>query len=214
MKVFFSLALALSLTLISVGCKTTPKQPEDDIKSERHSSGYPKWMMMPRDGLPDGMIAGVGRSDIADVDVEAAKSEAELIARNKIAQELETNIRSTVTRDSTAASEGRDKAASFAKINEEKISNIVAKRIVGSRVHEYIFYNKDGKEDPINPKTVFVRVILNVDVKALAEDLGDNTLSEDEKALFADSLRERFVKAPADAGAPTPDQPYTPPAGG
>lgn len=171
----------------------------NDVVSERFEDGFPKWVDMPRHGLKEGMIGGVGRSDLADVDVEAAKSEAELIARNKIAQELETNIRSVVTRQTATASKSRDAAAKYQKMNEERISNVVSKRIVGSRVDEYLFFDKAGKVDRTNPKTVYVRVILDLDIKALAVDLGANELTPEEQEAFTEVLRKEFTQTTPEA---------------
>jgi hypothetical protein len=170
----------------------------NDVVSETGKDGFPKWLKWPRHGLKSGMIAGVGISNLAPVsDLEAAKSEAELVARNRIAQEIETNIRSTVTKASQTSidsSDGATKKVSFKKLNEEDISNIVAKRIVGARIDEWFMVNADGKEDMFNVNTVYVRIILDMDIKALAEDLGTHEgLTDEEKSVFADSLRQRFM---------------------
>lgn len=177
----------------------------NDVVSARFDDGFPKWVDMPRHGLKEGMIGGVGRSDLADVDVESAKSEAELIARNKIAQELESNIRSVVSRETANANaKTRSEAAKFKKINEERISNIVSKRIVGSRVDEYLYINTLGKVDRVNPKTVYVRVILDVDIKSLATDLGANELTEAEQAAFTQVLVEEFTQVDPRSGEAPP----------
>ena len=55
---------------------------------------------------------------------------------------------------------------------ETKIVQRAAKRMVGVRNKEYFYVNKDGKPDRVSPKKIFVRAILTIDNKELAEDLG------------------------------------------
>ena len=38
---------------------------------------------------------------------------------------------------------------------------------------EYYYLTADGKPDRVNPKTIYVRAVLDAENKALAEDLGN-----------------------------------------
>ena len=190
-RLSFASALLVVLGVSAAGCGTTSVSPSGNgVVSEKFDDGFPKWYDMPRNGLPAGMIAGVGRSDIADVDVEGAKSEAETIARSKIAEELETNIVKSANSSFSTASK---KPRAF----DETIKSVVAKRIVGARVDEFQYFNKAGKQDRIAPKTVLVRIILDIDIKALATDLGSLDMSDQEKKIFTGALAENFGVAPA-----------------
>lgn len=188
------LAPGLLLFLWVAGCATRGPISDsgNDVVSRRLENGLPQWIFMPRSGLKDTMIGGVGTSHLADVDIESAKSEASLMARNNLAKELESNIRSVISTEAAILSKKRSSTSKLQKLMEERMSNVIAKRIVGSRVDEYVYLNEEGKADFVNPKTVTVRVILDVDIKGLATDLGANEMTKEEQDAFSAALRNAF----------------------
>ena len=130
----------------------------------------PVWINDPRSGLEEATIAGVGSDQAADADVESSKQAAEAIASEKVAQELEKKIVSMFEKQIIRKKAG--KKVQFSERINSSIKQLVAKKMVGVRYQEYYYLNADGKPDRINPKTIYVRAVLDAENKALAEDLG------------------------------------------
>ena len=170
------------------GCATTERQGVTVSKEDQ----MPVWINDPRNGLEDATIAGVGSDQAADTDVESSKQAAEAIASEKVAQELEKKIVSMFEKQIARKKAG--KKVKFSEKITSSIKQLVAKKMVGVRYKEYYYLNAEGKPDRINPKTVFVRAILDAENKALAEDLGaiEEDAAED---LFAP---EAAVEAPTE----------------
>ena len=148
------------------GCATTERQGVTVSKEDE----MPVWINDPRSGLEEATIAGVGSDQAADADVESSKQAAEAIASEKVAQELEKKIVSMFEKQIIRKKAG--KKVQFSERINSSIKQLVAKKMVGVRYQEYYYLNADGKPDRINPKTIYVRAVLDAENKALAEDLG------------------------------------------
>tara|TARA_Y100001954_G_C15591192_1_gene493292 strand:+ start:146 stop:718 length:573 start_codon:yes stop_codon:yes gene_type:complete len=148
------------------GCATTERQGVTVNKEDE----MPVWINDPRSGLEEATIAGVGSDQAADADVESSKQAAEAIASEKVAQELEKKIVSMFEKQIIRKKAG--KKVQFSERINSSIKQLVAKKMVGVRYQEYYYLNADGKPDRINPKTIYVRAVLDAENKALAEDLG------------------------------------------
>ena len=164
----FTMVLGLGICglVMASGCATTERQGVTVNKEDQ----MPVWINDPRAGLEDATIAGVGSDQAADTDVESSKQAAEAIASEKVAQELEKKIVSMFEKQIARKKAG--KKVKFSEKISSSIKQLVAKKMVGVRYKEYYFVNAEGKPDRINPKTIFVRAILDAENKALAEDLG------------------------------------------
>lgn len=148
------------------GCATTERQGVTVNKEDQ----LPVWINDPRAGLEEATIAGVGSDKDADTDVESSKQAAEAVASDKVAQELEKKIVSMFEKQTARKKTG--KKVKFSEKINSSIKQLVAKKMIGVRYKEYYYINAEGKPDRINPKTIFVRAILDAENKALAEDLG------------------------------------------
>ncbi len=187
-KATMVLSLWVCGLIMANGCATTERQGVTVSKEDE----MPVWINDPRSGLEEATIAGVGSDQAADADVESSKQAAEAIASEKVAQELEKKIVSMFEKQIIRKKAG--KKVQFSERINSSIKQLVAKKMVGVRYQEYYYLNADGKPDRVNPKTIYVRAVLDAENKALAEDLGaiEEEAAED---LFAP---EAAAEAPSE----------------
>jgi len=176
-------ALLLPLLLQTLAPSALPDRSAPQQQVLKQAANAPKWAKKPHDGLRLGLIGGVGVSNFADVDENAAKAAAELDARTDLSQQLKNIV--LVALDQT-----KDASASLFK---EKIRAKIGNRLIGSYPDEYEYLNKAGKPDGLNPKTIYVRIVLDVEVNL-------TSIGQELKSIgMSDELCEQVVKNISDS---------------
>lgn len=136
------------------------------------ASDGPAWLEQPCAGLPssDSIICGVGESDFAETDVEAAKVDAETAAKNRVADQL-----SAWNERLTERLNGIMKEAGGRPVGERTLKDINGNyqriELTGLRFSDYAYY-----PSRLSPKKVFVRAVLSVDTNAASKKILDAML--------------------------------------
>lgn len=158
--------------------------------------GLPVWIDRPCDGEDPETICAVGSSDFAAADVEAAKADAETVAKNQVADQLQTRVTRLTERANTVMQELGGKPVgekTFKDINR----NFNEREIVGLRYVEYFYY-----PDRVSPEKVYVRAVLNQDSAKFSQDVIDAMakagaeeleLSHEEAMLRLQAVREEYL---------------------
>lgn len=179
-----TLVCSLSLTLV-VACGTTSSSAKKDVGED----GLPNWIDFPCDGQAPETICAVGSSDFAAADVEAAKTDAQTVAKNQIADQLQAEVRGLTERYNTVMAKVGGKPVgqrSLKQINQ----NVTDTTIVGLRYVEYHYMPTRAE-----PEKVWVRAILTSDSNKFSQDVLDAMLTaanEEELELNHEEAQLRF----------------------
>jgi hypothetical protein len=184
------------------GCATDGKEVNGDKQVKLEDDGLPNWIDDCGVGLEKGTICAVAESDFAATDVEAAKTDAEIAAKNRISDQLSTKVGRLQERVQNVVKDlSRGKAMgerSLKDINQ----NFVERELVGLRYESYFFY-----PNRVNPTKVWVRATLTVDDAAYSQQIVDSMMQsamaegielkhEEAQARF-DAVRKAYLQEEA-----------------
>jgi len=192
----WSLVALLCLGVVAGGCKKK-------IKNQATEEGLPCWLTEPSCECEANEFVGIGTSELAAVDMSAAKTDAQTMATNEIARQLNQEVNNLVERSVTAM---RDLGAgdvygqkTLKDINE----NFILMEIRGARFTDYYYV-----PTVTNAQTVHVRARLSVDSNALADEVLASLASEirgeeleiaHEKAIMRlEKVREEYLDRTGD----------------
>jgi hypothetical protein len=157
--------------LVLAGCQLPrAKHDSDAIQAEREtettSSGVPKWVRQCSAGLPARTICAAGESDLAATDVEAAKTDAEISAKNRLVDQLQTKVGRLQERAVSAM-----KDLSGGKVLGERTlkdinQNFVEQKLIGLKYVEYFYFPNELK-----PKKIFVLATVDANDAQIAADV-------------------------------------------
>ena len=188
---------ALTRTVLAVAmlsglpsCASAP-----DVTKE----GLPVWVDTPCSGIDGGTtLCAVGESDFARADVEAAKTDAETAAKNRIAEQLQAKNGRLVERLSSAMKDLANGRTYGERTIKDINRNFSETTLTGLRFDAYHFI-----PDRLSPQRVFVRALLSVDTNKMSEDIASAMLSSaaQEKLEFKheeaqqrfDAVRRRYL---------------------
>lgn len=159
------LRAALVLTLVGgtllVGCKKK-------VKNQAVQEGLPAWVSSPCFDCTEGEMAGFGRSDVAAIDFNTAKGEAEAMAMAHLGQQLQTEVDYLME----VASEIYTDIDPDAMVNlgnrtrKQMDQNFVHQSVRGAEFVDYYYI-----PDLATPQSVFVRAKISLEREALANQL-------------------------------------------
>ena len=205
-------AVVAGVLLAAAGCKSGPPVQEEKSVALKND-GLPLWLDQPCVGQPVDALCAAGESDFAAADVEAAKTDAETAAKNRIADQLQARNTRLTERYSNALKDlGNGKVLgqrSLADINR----NFNEQALQGLRYTEYFYY-----PDRVNPRKVYVRAVLTQDSTRHSQQILDAMLSaaqaeqlklnHREAQLRLEAVRQQYLAEEADraqrATAPAP----------
>lgn len=141
--------------------------------------GLPIWVDKPCAGLPKEALCAVGESDFAAVDVEAAKTDAETAAKNKLADQLESKIGRLTERLSSAMKDLTTGKYVGERTLKEINQNFQQATLRGLRFEEYHFH-----PNRLEPKRVWVRAILTVETNQMSQEIMN--------AMMTDALAQKL----------------------
>lgn len=144
-------------------------------------------------GLPVRTICASGESDFAAADVEAAKTDAEISAKNRLVDQLQTKVGRLQERLVNVM-----KDLSGGKVLGERTlkdinQNFTEQKLTGLRYVEYFYYPNDLK-----PTKVFVLATVDVnDTQLAAEVLGafEGAAKAERLELKHEEAQARYAKA-------------------
>lgn len=185
------LAVALSASL--TGCKSSP-----EIRTRTADDGLPVWLSQPCADMPVEALCAVGESDFAAIDVEAAKTDAETAAKNRIADQVQAEVGRLTERLSSAMkdlAQGRIYGQrSLKDINQ----NFQQLSLRGLRYTEYFFH-----PDRVNPKKIWVRAVVTIDSNKLSQEIMNAMLADaaadkleikhEDAMLRFDAVRQQYL---------------------
>lgn len=177
-------------------CASAPQVTEE---------GLPIWVDRPCDGQPAGTICAVGESDFAAADVEAAKTDAETAAKNRIMDQLQAKVGRLTERLNSAMKDLANGRVYGERTLKDINRNFTEMTLTGLRYESYHYL-----PDRLNPQKVYVRVLLSVDTNKMSEDIAAAmmTSAAEEKLEFKheeaqqrfDEVRREYLR---DEAAPT-----------
>lgn len=121
----------------------------------------------------------MGESDLAAADVEAAKTDAETAAKNRIADQLKTKVSRLTERLSNAAKDLANGAVYGQRTVKDINQNFTEQELVGLRYISYFYYPTRMK-----PEKIWVRASLKVDNAKISQGIVDAMMA----AAKADNL--------------------------
>ncbi len=131
----------------------------------------PAWLDWPCQDQPPDAICAVGESDFAAVDIEAAKTDAEVAAKNRIADQLNAKIARLVTRVRVVLKDfNTGKAIGQSGISDAN-QTFTEQTLKGLRYTEYFYH-----PSRFNAQKVFVRAILAPNHAELSQNVIDAML--------------------------------------
>lgn len=181
------LALVLVPALLASACSSDSNKREVNEAKEKRiaDDGLPDWYDDPMVGLPKGALAGIGESGLAEMDVEMAKTEAETIARGKVAEQLQVKVTKVVERSASVMQDMAGGKPVAEKTMRDMQQDRVNQGMVGIR-YEYFYY-----PDRIEPKKIYVRATLDVDDAEMSRQLIDQVVD----AAKAEGLEVKHEEA-------------------
>ncbi len=169
------------------GCSSGPQvQPEKKLSLK--DDGLPVWVDQPCVGLPVGALCSVAESDFAGADVEAAKTDAETVCKNRIADQISTQVGRLTERLSSAMKDLSHGQVVGEKTLKDINQNYQQTTLRGVRYVDYFFF-----PDRVSPKKLWVRAMVTVDSNKMSREVADAMLS----AAAAQRLEMRHEEAQA-----------------
>jgi hypothetical protein len=159
------------LLVVLASCQTPQAKYDPDAvqaerKTETTSSGMPKWVRQCSAGLPARTICAAGESDLAAADVEAAKTDAEISAKNRLVDQLQTKVGRLQERAVSAMKDLSDGRVLGERTLKDINQNFVEQKLIGLKYVEYFYY-----PDEVEPKKIFVLATVDVNDAQIAADV-------------------------------------------
>jgi uncharacterized coiled-coil protein SlyX len=153
------LIVALSATALLAACAHSSGTPVTE-------EGVPVWVDNACHGQPKEAICAVGQSDFAAADVEAAKTDAETAAKNRIVDQLQANVGRLTERLSSVMKDLANGKTYGKRTLKDINQNFTEMTLTGLRYESYHYL-----PDRLHPEVVYVRAILTVDTNKMSEDI-------------------------------------------
>lgn len=150
--------LVMSLVLVLGACAASGPQLKAD--------GIPAWVDQPCAGQPAVALCAVGESDLAAANVEAAKTDAETAAKNKIVDQISAKVGRLTERLNSAMKDLSNGQIVGERTVKDINRNFQEMTIGGLRYVEYFFL-----PDRLSPKRVWVRAVVTVDSNKMSQDI-------------------------------------------
>ena len=182
MHVAHARLLAFCALATPISCASGPEVTKE---------GLPVWVDQPCSGLDAATtLCAVGESDFAAADVEAAKTDAETAAKNRIAEQLQAKNGRLVERLSSAMKDLANGRTYGERTVKDINRNFSETTLTGLRFDAYHFI-----PDRLSPQRVFVRALLSVDTNKMAQDISAAMLSsaaQDRLEFKHEEAQQRF----------------------
>jgi hypothetical protein len=178
------IALLAALGTLAVGCKRK-------IVHQAVTQGLPEWINTPCFDCEDGEIAGFARSDVAALDFNTAKAEAETLAQAAIAQQLEAEVTYLVELTGEMMTDvDPDRVTSIGNRTRKQMDEtFVYEHVRGVEFTDY-YYLPDAN----HPEAILVRAKTSLDREALAREvLGAYRVELDQLAEELESGHEENI---------------------
>ena len=158
---FMVLALVAMLGTQLSGCKKK-------MISQAVDEGYPCWVSNPCCDCVEGEMAGFGRSDIAAVDFNTAKGEAEALSLGHVGQQLQSEVDylMEVAAEVFTDIEPDQMVTMGNRTRKQMDQTFVHQSVRGAEFTDYLYL-----PNLTSPQSILVRAKVSVDREALANDL-------------------------------------------
>jgi|SRR4051812_36084731 hypothetical protein len=182
--------LAATALLAVCACSGSKANVQPDKDRETLSDGLPAWVDAPCAGAPKDAICAVAESDFATADVEAAKVDAEMVCKNRIADQISTRVSRLTERLSSAMkdlSAGRTVGERTLKDINQNFQELT---LNGLRFDDYFYWPTRAE-----PKKVYVRALVTVDSNRMSQDIVNAMLAgamRDKLELKHEEAQQRF----------------------
>ena len=197
---------ALSAMLLLAGCgakKDNLKPVNTKQLSEKSRKGYPDWVNNPytKDFDPSNSICSYGQSNLglSTNNVDAARNDAEIQVKNRIAEQLQAEVGLLQERNNQVfrdVSNGKEVGELSLKVINQ---NFQQTKLTGLR-----WLSTQHYPDPMKPEMVFVLGCIRVDFIELAKNIQDQMVSaaktkqqleyDHEKAMLRfDEVRKQYL---------------------
>jgi len=197
----FPLFLIAAASMLLPACKK-------NIDTQAMDAGLPCWISDPCCDCADGEMAGFGRSDVAAVDFNTAKGEAEALALAHVGQQLQTEVDHLMEITAEVYTDiGPDSLVDLGNRTRKQIdSSYVHQSVRGAEFTDYYYMPSLSA-----PETILVRAKVSVEREQFANELLDAferelaaelELSHEENMLRLEQVRDEYLrnkatKAPA-----------------
>ena len=198
-NLWWALTLLIVAGVLVFGCK----KKTGTVGAQALNEGMPAWISNPCFDCGDGEMAGFGRSDIAAIDFNTAKGEAEAMALAHIGQQLQTEVDYLME----VASEV------YTDIEPDQITNLgnrTRKQMDQNFVHQSVrgaeFVDYYYLPDLTTPQSVLVRAKISLEREDLANQLlsafgrelealeAELELNHEENMLRLEQVRDAYLK--------------------
>lgn len=195
-KRIITLTIAILATgLLLGGCKKK-------VKNQATQAGYPAWVSDACYDCEEGEMAGFGRSDVAAVDFNTAKGEAEAMALAHVGQQLQTEVDYLMEVAAEVFTDIEpDQLVDLGNRTRKQMDmNYVHQSVRGAEFVDYLYLpNLD------RPESILVRAKVSVEREALANDLlgafgreldaleAELELNHEENMLRLERVREDYL---------------------
>lgn len=158
-------------SLLIAGCKSAPDLQQAQPAVVKWDQ-VPAWVDQPCISQPADVICAVGESDFAAADIEAAKTDAEAAAKNRITDQLMAQNARLTARLSSAIKDLSNGRTLGQRVLQDINSNFTQQTLSGLRFTEYFYY-----PDRLAPQKVFVRAILASNTTQTSQQILDDMLA-------------------------------------
>jgi hypothetical protein len=172
------LGFALLVGLMAAGCGGNKQTIKTNALAKKSKKGYPEWITNPyqsKFGInAQEAICAAGQSTLGLTmgNVDAARTDAEIQVKNRLAEQLEAEVGllqervNSVLKDMTTGREVGDKSLKNINKNFQK-TQLVGMRYLATYMHP----------DPISPSKIFVLGCITVDFANIAKDIRNQMLT-------------------------------------
>lgn len=172
------LGFALLAGLLAIGCGGNKKSIQTNALAKKSKKGYPEWITNPyqaKFGIDaNKAICAAGQSTMGLTmgNVDAARTDAEIQVKNRLAEQLEAEVGllqervNSVLKDMSTGREVGDKSLKNINKNFQK-TQLVGMRYLATYMHP----------DPINPSKIFVLGCITVEFANIAKDIRNQMLT-------------------------------------
>ena len=173
--------LPLAAALLLPGCGKK-KAPPTGMASD----GSPTWLDNPYAGKDAGThICTSAQSDFAKADVEAAKTDAETVAKNRIADQVDAKVGRLTERLSSAFKDLSSGEIYGERTLKDINQNFVEMSLPGLRYLEYHYL-----PDRLSPEVVYVWACVDFDSIEMSKQITDAMLNDSEARRVLEGRHE------------------------
>lgn len=130
------------------------------------SDGLPVWIDNPCMNQPAGAICAVAESDFAASDVEMAKTDAETVAKNRIADQISAKVGRLTERLASAMKDLTTGQTVGERTLKDINQNFQEQTLNGLRYVDYFYY-----PNRVEPKKLWVRAVVTVESNKFSQDI-------------------------------------------